>query len=233
MLVIRRIMRIIVQKKWFLKSQTRKVLSTMASTNMSVTASSSENGVPATPENDTSHVHVKSMRKKKGFSLKKLSELSGLSVSFLSNYENGRVSISVASLKKISAALQVPISELIGDEDQSEVIIVRKSERYALPHHMTKSGMAYTDYLVRGPSTAMHVTITRLPAHSDTGDVSTHPGEEFIYILKGVGSILLNGSKHLLQEGDIIYYSSQIPHKVANDQDGDLEYLQSNTPPTF
>lgn len=184
-------------------------------------------------EAETSNIHVKNARKRKGISLKKLSEMSGLSVSFLSNYENGKVNISVASLKKISAALDVPISQLLTDDTPDDVLLVRKKNRYSLPHHMTKHGMAYTDYLVRGTSTAMHVTITRLPPHSDTGDCTTHAGEEYIYVLRGVGSVIINDNKYLLQEGDMIYYSSQIPHKVANDQDGELEYLQTNTPPTF
>lgn len=184
-------------------------------------------------EPETSNIHVKNIRKRKGLSLKKLSEMSGLSVSFLSNYENGKVNISVASLKKISAALDVPISQLLTDETTDDVMLIRKKHRYSLPHHMTKHGMAYKDYLVRGTSTAMHVTITRLPPHSDTGEATAHAGEEYIYVLRGVATVTINDTKYLLQEGDMIYYSSQIPHKVSNDQDGELEYLQTNTPPTF
>lgn len=182
---------------------------------------------------DNSNMLVKNIRKKKGISLKEFSDMSGLSISFLSNYENGKVNISVASLKKISKALDVPVSQLLSDTDTGEVTLVRKKDRYVLPHHMTKSGKAYTDYLVRGISTAMHVTITRLPPHSDTGDSTSHSGEEYIYVLRGVGTVIINNNKYLLQEGDLIYYSSQSPHKVANDQDGELEYLQTNTPPSF
>ncbi|MEL7608114.1 MAG: XRE family transcriptional regulator [Bacillota bacterium] len=182
---------------------------------------------------DTSYVHVRSIRKKKGVSLKELSALSGLSISFLSNYENGKVNISVASLKKISAALDVSISQLLTDDDTSEVTLVHKRDRYILPHHMTKHGMAYTDYLMRGISTAMHVTVTRLPPHSDTGDNTAHTGEEYIYVLRGVATVIINDNKYLLQDGDMIYYASKFPHKVANEQDGELEYLQTNTPPSF
>lgn len=183
--------------------------------------------------NDTSYVHVRNLRKKKSISLKELSALTGLSISFLSNYENGKVNISVASLRKISGALDVSISQLLTDEDTSEVTLVHKRDRYVLPHHMTKQGMAYTDYLIRGTSTAMHITVTRLPPHSDTGDNSTHTGEEYIYVLRGVATVIINDNKYLLQDGDMIYYASKFPHKVANEQDGDLEYLQTNTPPTF
>lgn len=189
--------------------------------------------VSDSPLSDNSYIHVRTIRKKKGISLKSLSEMSELSISFLSNYENGKVNISVASLKKISAALDVPISELLTDSRAGEVTLVRKKDRYVLPHHMTKSGMAYTDYLIRGVSTAMHVTITRLPPHSDTGENTYHVGEEYIYVLRGVATVFIGDAKYLLQDGDMIYYSSKIPHRVANEQDGELEYLQTNTPPTF
>jgi transcriptional regulator with XRE-family HTH domain len=188
-----------------------------------------------TPVNDidTSYIQIKNIRKKKGMTLKEFAKLSGLSISFLSNFENGKVNISVSTLKKISAALNVSIAQLLSDENSAEVILVHKKDRHILPHHMTKSGMAYTDYLVRGASAAMHVTITRLPAHSDTGNSTIHTGEEYIFVLHGVATVVINENRYLLQEGDIIYYLSQSPHKVTNDQDGELEYLQTNTPPTF
>ncbi len=182
---------------------------------------------------DTSHIQVRNIRKRKGISLKEFSALSGLSVSFLSNYENSKVNISVASLKRISAALDVPISQLLAGDMPGEVIVVKREDRYVIPHHKTRTGMAYTDYLIRGISTAMDVTVTRLPPHSDTGECTTHSGEEYVYVLHGVGTVIINDNRYLLQEGDMIYYLSKCPHKVSNDQDSELEYIQTNTPPTF
>jgi len=181
---------------------------------------------------DTSHLHVRMVRKEKKMSLKELSERSGLSISFLSNYENGKVNISVASLKKISLALGVPISRLLSD-GAGDVTLIRRTERFTLPHHKTKYGMAESDYLTRGNETAMTITVNRLPPYSETGDFLSHPGEEFIYVFRGVATVVVDETKYLLYEGDMLYYRSERLHKVVNEQDMELEYLQTNTPPTF
>ena len=173
------------------------------------------------------------LRKEKNISLSELSKRSGLSISFLSNYENGKANISVASLKKISAALGVSISQLITDDDKRDVIFVKKDNRYVLPHHKTESGLALTEYLTRGPNTMMHLAITKLPPKSETGDYTSHIGEEFIYILHGTATVLLNDQRYVLEQGDMIYYSSEMLHKVCNEAEEEVEYLQTNTPPSF
>lgn len=184
-------------------------------------------------QSDSSYQHVRILRKEKAMSLTELAERSGLSISFLSNYENGKVSISVASLKKISSAMNIPISRLLTDDESKEVSLVRMDDRYILPHHKTASGMAMVEYLTRGNKNAMHVTITKLPPHSETGDYAAHTGEEFIYTLRGKATVLINDTKYVLEPGDFIYYSSETLHKVLNEHDEEVEYLQSNTPPTF
>jgi transcriptional regulator with XRE-family HTH domain len=173
------------------------------------------------------------MRKKKQLSLKQLSDKTGLSISFLSNYENGKVNISIASLIKIAAVLEVPVAQLLTEATNEDVLLVRKGARYTLPLMKTDAGTIDKDFIVRGTAPAMNVNVTRLPPHSTTGEPGYHSGEEFIYVLKGVATVLVGDINYLVLDGDLIYYSSLKPHMVANDQDGELEYLQVNTPPTF
>ncbi|MEL7608100.1 MAG: XRE family transcriptional regulator [Bacillota bacterium] len=184
-------------------------------------------------QSDKSYQHVRILRKEKKMSLTELAERSGLSISFLSNYENGKVNISVASLKRISAAMGIPVSHLLTDDQSSEVNVVRVNNRYVLPHHRTASGMAMVEYLTRSNKNAMHVTVTKLPPRSETGDYTAHAGEEFIYTLRGKATVLINDVKYVLEPGDFIYYASETLHKVLNEHDEEVEYLQSNTPPTF
>ena len=172
---------------------------------------------------DNSYQNVRILRKEKRMSLTELAEKSGLSISFLSNYENGKVNISVASLKKISSAMNVPVSRLLTDDDTGEVTLVRHDDRYLMPHHKTASGMAVVEYLSRGELCAMHVVITRLPPRSETGDYTTHAGEEFIYTLRGTATVLINDVKYRLEAGDFIYYSSEKLHKVLNEEEVELE----------
>ena len=56
---------------------------------------------------------IKKQRKKKGFSLKKLSELSGVSDSIISDIETGKVkNPGIMTILKIAKGLEVDIAEL-------------------------------------------------------------------------------------------------------------------------
>ncbi|MCD6436160.1 MAG: helix-turn-helix transcriptional regulator [Clostridiales bacterium] len=60
---------------------------------------------------------IRKIRKSKGITLKKLSEKTELSISFLSQIERGISSMTITSLKKISDALGVTMQELLSIED--------------------------------------------------------------------------------------------------------------------
>jgi len=53
---------------------------------------------------------IRDLRKEKGLTLKDLSTKTGLSVSFLSQVENGASSLAITSLKKIAEAFDVTMN---------------------------------------------------------------------------------------------------------------------------
>ena len=59
---------------------------------------------------------VKNLRTEKKMTLKQLSEKSGLSVGYLSQFERGLSSIALDSLEKLSVILEVPLSELFRED---------------------------------------------------------------------------------------------------------------------
>ena len=66
---------------------------------------------------------ITELRKQRGYTREKLSELADVSVQFLADIEKGRKSMTVATLKRISAALLVPTDYIVngtaenGDND--------------------------------------------------------------------------------------------------------------------
>lgn len=64
---------------------------------------------------------LKTIRKSKGLSLRQLSEKvkEQVSVSFLSDIENGRANPSIESLKIIASALNAPVSYFLDDSNNS------------------------------------------------------------------------------------------------------------------
>ncbi|CAM2952577.1 helix-turn-helix transcriptional regulator [Hathewaya histolytica] len=73
---------------------------------------------------------LKGLRNSKGYTLKKLSDLSGISVSFISDIENGRRNPSIENLQKICNALSVDISYFFDDVNRncSEEHKINKNE---------------------------------------------------------------------------------------------------------
>ncbi|NCE63994.1 helix-turn-helix domain-containing protein [Pseudoflavonifractor sp. 524-17] len=185
------------------------------------------------PSVDTSHLNVRRLRRLKGMTLRQLASQSGLSLSYLSNYENGKVNITISSLKKIAEAIGAPVADLLTDSLEHDVTIVSKEDRYSRVLYECAAGAAIQEYLMYSNRAAMHVSITHLPPHSDSGAPSSHYGEEFILTLKGVVTVILDDYSYQLPEGSMIYYRSTFFHKVANEQDTEASFFQVNTPPTY
>lgn len=59
-------------------------------------------------------------RKQRGFTREKLSELADISVQFLADIEKGRKSMTVATLRKLAAALDVTADYIINGTELSE-----------------------------------------------------------------------------------------------------------------
>ena len=48
------------------------------------------------------------------------------------------------------------------------------------------------------------------------GDLVHHTGEEFIYVLEGVLTLVLDGERQELCPGDSAHYPSSLPHNWGN-----------------
>jgi quercetin dioxygenase-like cupin family protein len=53
------------------------------------------------------------------------------------------------------------------------------------------------------------------PSSGGESLLSTHEGEEFIYVLRGEIEVRYGAEKYSLSEGDSIYYDSIVPHQVS------------------
>ena len=52
------------------------------------------------------------------------------------------------------------------------------------------------------------------PGDASTHALSSHEGEEFVYVLDGAIEIEYGKDLHVLQPGDSIYYDSIVPHQL-------------------
>ncbi len=169
---------------------------------------------------------VQQIRKSKKISLRKLAEMTGLSVSFLSNFENEKVNITVSSLHKIADALDVSVKDLLASKEEDASVVVRKDERFSMVQNNTKHfAPTQQDFLNRNKNHNMQVTVMYLPPHSNSGSPFIHDSQEFVYILSGELELTIDEKPCLLKQGDFAYYYATKKHAFCNNGEEMAEFL--------
>lgn len=167
---------------------------------------------------------IRELREKRGLTLQEVANRTGYSSAILSQIENHMVSPPLGALIKISKALEVRVGTFFGDEPGEPYAIVRKDERKHISRFASKEGISYGySYESLGfDKRDRHMEpflVTLEPATVKSEKLSTHEGEEFIFVLEGEMEAILGTHKDILYPGDCIYYDSTIPHKVQCHRD--------------
>lgn len=179
-------------------------------------------------------LRIKNLRNEKKYTLKYVSENTGLSIGFLSQLERGMTSVAIDSLAKISKVLDVELSSFFNMESKTkDCHIMRRYEhkpnvvnpeivQYSLTNNVTDF-----DLLPR------LVTVT--PAHQDESllELYTHGGEEFIYILEGILTLQIEDEQFLLYPGDSAHIHSNVQHNWKNETNSVVRFLTVHTPNPF
>jgi quercetin dioxygenase-like cupin family protein len=74
----------------------------------------------------------------------------------------------------------------------------------------------------------------KLPAgQSKPAEVTTHAGEEFVYLIQGELQLTLEGKTFVLHAGDSAHYESTAPHSWANTGDAETVLVWVGSPRLF
>ncbi|MEC3955173.1 XRE family transcriptional regulator [Nocardia sp. CDC153] len=145
-----------------------------------------------------------------GLTLARLAELTGLSQSFLSQFENGRSSSSLRSLQRIADALGVNATELLSEADDAPSSpVVRADEDTRLPQAEAADGSVRS--LVHGERDLRALEFTGGSAHGDRE--FAHANDELIYVVRGAITVVAGGEEHVLGTGDAFYCAAGVRHR--------------------
>jgi transcriptional regulator with XRE-family HTH domain len=173
---------------------------------------------------------IKDLRQERGLTLKDLSAKTDLSVSFLSQVERGSSSLAITSLKKIADAFEVPITQFFDSETNNNYVVKIESRK---PFNIEGSSATYTrlngEFAARSLEPLM-VTLSPKQAQTQT---SSHPGEEFYYVLNGAVLFNVDGEEYFLKEGDSIHFPSNVPHLWENPLNEESTIICVLTPVIF
>lgn len=180
--------------------------------------------VPARPT-----LIIRAIRLAQGMSLRRLAAAAGVSVGLVSQVERGLTEPSLETMRKLAAALKVPLFSLFGN-DERDVEVIRADARLEVksPH----GGIRYSR--LSSSSGVMELLEGTLgPRRRSSPQPHTHPAHECLLVLSGRLTIYVDGTAHDLEVGDTCYFDSQHPHFYENKHEEVVTFLLAVTPPSF
>ncbi len=157
---------------------------------------------------------VKQFRIQLEMTVAELAKQASLSSGMLSKIENGFTSPSLATLRQLSEALNVPVTSLFRKyEEHRDVSFVRAGEGLTIERRGTRAGHHYE---LLGHSIGKSITVEpyliTLIETSDVFPLFQHAGLEFIHLLEGEVSYRHGNELYHMKPGDSLFFDSDVTH---------------------
>ena len=164
---------------------------------------------------------IKAVRESKQISISDVVERTGLAQEQIERIE-GNVDIpSLAPLIKIARTLGVRLGTFLDDQDEIGAVVCRKEEHtgktisFSNNAVSARTHMQYHSLSASKADRHMEPFIIEVEETDETTyELSSHEGEEFIYVMDGTVEISYGKKTYVIEAGDSIYYDSIVPHHV-------------------
>ncbi|MHB1876174.1 MAG: helix-turn-helix domain-containing protein [Streptosporangiaceae bacterium] len=185
---------------------------------------------PASDEVDVG-VRLRQVRLARRLTLRDVARAAGISESFLSQLERGRANASVATLRRVAAALGLGIGDLFAAESPDQPRILRAASRPVLMF----GSLGRKIHLHSAPDRAFDIFICEFEPGGSTGDEPYAHGdsEEIAVVLAGSVRIQIGPETCALATDDSVIYRSSTPHRIEADDPAGARVLFVSTPPSF
>ncbi len=158
---------------------------------------------------------IKRLRLKKSMGLVEMGKHTGLSASFLSQLETGRVVPTLRNLARIAMVFSKDLSYFFDPEPHTLFRVHRKTERVRLPQSGVNDPTYFFEslgYLV--PDRTLDPYLAEFIPLKKGVEVRSHvhAGFEFLYVLGGQMDIRHGTQSYILDPGDSVYFDATTPH---------------------
>ncbi|TQR19381.1 helix-turn-helix domain-containing protein [Psychrobacillus vulpis] len=157
---------------------------------------------------------LKKLRKGRKLTLKNLAEQTDVSISFLSQVERGKSSVTLESLKKIADALKVNPTVFFPDDDS--LMDDLDSMRQQFYYQDLSNGLKDALYLP--------ILVTLQPGQNE-GNAFSHSGHEFLFVIEGTLTVVVDEIKETLKEQQSIMFDANKMHYWYNLTDKPVRFL--------
>jgi transcriptional regulator with XRE-family HTH domain len=167
---------------------------------------------------------IKELREIAGITPESLAEHLGIAAATYRQYESGESDIPVSVLYEIGGRFNVQLSEILTGEGPRlhTYCLVRKGAGTKI---MRSPSYDYQSLAANFVDKRMEPMLVTVHPEKPQGDMNSHPGQEFDYVLSGKLGITVDGHELTLEEGDSIYYDSNYPHSMKALGDEPVHFL--------
>lgn len=168
--------------------------------------------------------NLNNIRKRRGISLDKVAELTGVSKAMLGQIERGESTPTINVLWKIATGLKVSFSSLLANrEEDKETLLARFSE--ITPIIEEQGQMRIFPQFMFDSNRGFEVFIIELePGCSHKSDPHDEGVEEYISLIEGVLEVTIGEDVYVLNKGDAIRYLANKEHIYCNLSDKRISF---------
>lgn len=157
---------------------------------------------------------LKQYRKEKGYTIKMMSEYTGLSVGYLSTVEQDKTSLTINNLVNICEVLSVEPAWLLTSKAAKKSIVRKEEQRVVQIPELNQ-----TLEMIEFGRKQKYEYITIQPGKTSHTDAFRHLYDEMGTVLKGILTVEVDGEKYELNKGDSIYVEANKRHAIMNEHD--------------
>lgn len=171
------------------------------------------------------------LRNNCNLSIEELAERSGLDIEQIKIIESNQNIPSLAPLIKIARVLGVRLGTFLDDDTELGPVISRSGQktdaiRFAGKVQQKDGHLDFFSLAEQKSGRHMDPFIVDIEPNSESNKkLSSHEGEEFIYVLEGELLIKYGKDEYHLKQGDSIYYDSIVNHLVLADNNKPAKIL--------
>ena len=163
---------------------------------------------------------MKSIRERQNMTIEELAEVSGVKLEVLQAMENGEVIPSLTPLTKMARALGVRLGTFLDDTPQIGPVVTRGGKTENTLYFSGREDVTNATNLEYHSLGAGKIDrnvdpfIINIKYEEKEKELSSHEGEEFIYVLEGEIEVIYGKDSFIIGEGDSIFYDSVVPHHL-------------------
>ncbi|MCR0983828.1 helix-turn-helix domain-containing protein [Roseomonas populi] len=155
---------------------------------------------------------LRALRQSREMTLEVLAEAAGLDKGYLSRLERGLKNPSIATVLRLSEALEVPVAELFGERlAEHAVRVTRAQDRLAVS--TVEEGVNGIEALSRDGA-ALEAFVLHPAAEFSPDGHAEHAGEELFFVLRGTIELRFADRGFVLETGDCAQFPGHLPHRI-------------------